>query len=95
MPIHDLRGPKNDRHGSKCRTAYRPDPPELTICKVQAATVPHGTDISRNGKTCWAAYHNGELVAVAETADAARRKYRAAIWQRADGTGQKCCQQGT
>ena len=87
MKIHDLGSPAKGRHGNKRRTAYRPDPPELTIRKVQADSVPHGMDISRSGKTCWAAYHNGELVAVAETADAARRKYRAVLWQRAEGAG--------
>ena len=90
MKTHDVAGlQSNDRHGSKCRTAYRPDPPELTIRKVPADSVPFGESISRNGRTVWAAYHNNELMAVAESADAARRKYRAVLWQRAEGKGQK------
>lgn len=64
------------RHGDKCRTAYRPDPPGLSIVRVEAASVPYGTDISRNGKSCWAAYLDGVLIGVAATADGARRKYR-------------------
>ncbi len=65
------------RHGDKCRTAYKADPPELEIRRVPADSVPYGESISRNGRTVFAAYHSGELVAVAETADAARRKWRA------------------
>lgn len=65
------------RHGNKCRTQYRPDPPELLITKVAADSVPLGFAVSRNGKNCWAAYDNGALVAVGSSADDARRKWRA------------------
>ena len=45
--------------------------------KVPADSVPYGASISRNGSTVWAAYYDGQLVGVAATADAARRKWRA------------------
>ncbi len=65
---HAQRGKNSDK--------YRPDRPELSIVKVPADSVPFGVDVSRNGKTCWAAYFNGELAGVGSTADAARRAYQ-------------------
>jgi hypothetical protein len=48
----------------------------IDVRKVPADSVPYGSDISRNGRTVWAAYHADERVAVAATAPEARRKYR-------------------
>lgn len=59
------------------------DPHPPTVRKVPADSVPYGSDISRNGKTVWAAFDEvGTLVAVAATAPEARRKYREAQRQR-------------
>jgi hypothetical protein len=64
-----------------------PNPP--TVRKVPAGAVPYGSDISRNGRTVWAAYDEvGTLIAVAATSDEVRRKYRSL--QRAEGDGRKC-----
>ncbi|MCU1301515.1 MAG: hypothetical protein JWQ87_1799 [Candidatus Sulfotelmatobacter sp.] len=51
--------------------------PELSLRKVSADSVPHGTSISRSGKYVWAAFHGERLVAVGATADEARHKYQA------------------
>jgi hypothetical protein len=89
--IHDLssRGPSKQRGQSSY--VYKPDPPELSIVKVPADSVPFGESISTNGRTVWAAYHDGELAAVGGTADEARRKWR--VWRvrlrRAEGEGLK------
>jgi len=65
------------------------DPHPPTVRKVSADSVPYGSDISRNGRSVWAAYNAaGTLIAVAATSDEVRRKYR--FLQRAEGTGQKC-----
>ena len=67
------------RNLNKKPSPYKPDSerwPELEIRKVPADSVPFGDSISRNGRTVRAAYHNGMLVALADTAEAARRKYR-------------------
>ena len=64
------------RNLNKKPSPYRPDSerwPELSIRKVSVA---FGERISRNGQTVWAAFHNGQLVCAANSADAARRKYR-------------------
>ena len=64
------------------------------VRKVPADSVPYGESISRNGRTVWAAYIGERLVAVAATAEEARRKCRAVlereIKERAEGSGQKC-----
>jgi hypothetical protein len=70
---------KRRKQRGKSSYVYKPDPPELNIVSVKADSVPFGESISRNGRTVWAAFHNGQLAAVAETADAARRKYR--VWK--------------
>jgi len=82
MKIHDLGGPAKGRHGNVARKpSQNRNPP--TIRKVAADSVPFGESISTNGRTVFAAYNaDGRLVAVAESVDAARRKYRAALWQR-------------
>jgi hypothetical protein len=67
------------RNLNKKPSPYKPDSerwPELEIRKVPADSVPFGDSISRNGRTVWAAYHNGELVALGVTRDEARAKYR-------------------
>jgi hypothetical protein len=64
---HAQRGKNSDK--------YRPDRPELSIVKVPADSVPYGESISRNGRTVWAAYFNGELAGVGGSADDARRAY--------------------
>jgi hypothetical protein len=68
-----------DSHGNKTHSSYKPDGerwPEMSLRKVSADSVPFGESISRNGHTVWAAYHNGELVAVGTTRDETRTKYR-------------------
>jgi hypothetical protein len=77
-------------HGSKISWKHRPDSerwPELSIRKVPASSVPFGESISRNGRTVWAGYHNGELVAVGATCDQTRAKYKNwwYMWRRAEG----------
>jgi|ERR1700677_291446 hypothetical protein len=64
---------------------YKPDPEELIIRKVPADSVPFGESLSRNGRTVWAAYRWQELIAVAATADDARRKY----WEWINRTNQE------
>jgi hypothetical protein len=62
---------------------HRPDSerwPGMSLRKVPANSVLYGEFASRNGKTCWAAFHDGQLVAVASTHDEARAKY--ASWHR-------------
>jgi hypothetical protein len=71
---------RNDKRGKP----PKPDSerwPELSIRKVDASTVPFGVDVSRNGKTCWAAYHDGKLIAVGATHDEARWRYRDWAWR--------------
>jgi hypothetical protein len=63
-------------HGNKSRSVYKPDPPELSVRKVPADSVPFGESISRNGRTVYAAYHDGQFIAAAATADEARRAWR-------------------
>src|ERR1700675_484463 len=86
---------KKHQQRGKNSNNYRPDPPELSIVKVDANTVPYGVDISRNGRACWAAYYRGELIAIGYSADDARRKCQAELCRRlrrrAEGDGQKCC----
>jgi hypothetical protein len=68
------------RNVNKNALLYKPDSerwPEMSLRKVPADSVPFGESISRNGRTVWAAYHNGELVALGVTRDEARAKYRA------------------
>jgi hypothetical protein len=61
----------------------RIDPHPPTIRKIPADAVPYGSDISRNGRTLWAAYDpGGTLVAVAASSAEVRRKYREAQRQR-------------
>jgi hypothetical protein len=64
---------KPDNH---IRSAYRPDPPSLTIRKVRVDIVWYGPDTSRDGRTLWGAFDNGQLVCVAATAGECRRRYR-------------------
>lgn len=52
-----------------------------TTRKVPANSVPYGDSISRNGRTVWAAFDGGTLVAVAATADEVRGLYYRA-WSR-------------
>ena len=71
--------PTNEHERGRSLSKYRPDRerwPELSLRKVPADGVPYGVNVSSNGRTVWAAYHNGELVAVAATRDEARAKYR-------------------
>jgi hypothetical protein len=46
------------------------------VRKVDASSVAYGSDVSLNGKTCWAAYNpDGVLVCVAGTSHEARNQY--------------------
>ena len=83
-------------HGNKVdHGRARPDSerwPELSLRKVDEASVPYGESISRNGRIVWAAYHSGELVVVGATRDEARAKYRdwhVSQGMSAEGDGQK------
>jgi len=75
---------KEHGHGNKASWPHRPDSerwPGLSLRKVPANSVPFGESISRTGRgTVWAAYHDGQPVAVAGTRDEARAKY--ASWHR-------------
>ena len=57
---------------------HKVDPRPPTIRKVAADSVPYGENISRHGRTVWAAYDGEALVVVASTAGEARTKYREA-----------------
>jgi hypothetical protein len=48
---------------------------------VGGDSVPYGLDIAVKGGKVWACFHEGRLVCVAATEDAARRKYRKAYWE--------------
>jgi hypothetical protein len=80
--IHDLGAgsrTRDDSHGNAASWPHRPDSerwPELSIRKVAASSVPYGESISRNGRRCWAAFHNEQLIAVGATRDEARNRYR-------------------
>ncbi len=63
-----------DNRVNRSTTKYKP-----TIRKVPADSVPYGENISRNGRTVWAAYDGETLVVVAATAGEARTKYREAL----------------
>jgi hypothetical protein len=65
----------------------------LDLRKVPAASVPLGESISLNGKIVWAAYHkpDGALVAIAATADEARRKYFT-WWSETFMSGTRCAE---
>jgi hypothetical protein len=54
----------------------------MEVRKVQADSVPYGEQISRNGRTVFAAYYGTELLAVAASSAEVRIKYRAAILAR-------------
>ena len=79
--VHDLGTDCRTRHPhGRSNKVYSRRPaserhPERSIRKVDASTVAYGESVTRNGSTCWAAYHNGELVAVAGSAPEARRRY--------------------
>ena len=49
-----------------------------TLRKVPADSVPYGENISRNGRTVWAAYDGDTLVTVGATSEEVRIKYREA-----------------
>ena len=67
-----------DSHGNASRNQPRRLDserwPKLSIRKVPADSVPYGDSISRNGRTVWAAYDDGRLVAVGATRDEVRSK---------------------
>jgi hypothetical protein len=71
--------PMQHERSKKPRTTPRPIA-LADVRKVPAETVPYGTDISLNGRTVWAAFHEDRVVAVAASAKEARRKY--VDWQR-------------
>ena len=48
--------------------------PELALRKVEADTVPYGPSIFKNGRTVWAAYHDGEYVCCGATREECRSK---------------------
>lgn len=60
---------------SGARRTYAERFPEMSLRKVDAASVPYGSSVSKNGRTCWASYHRDQLIAVGATADEARGKY--------------------
>ena len=52
------------------------------VRKVRADSVPFGTDICTRGNGVWAAYDGDVLIAVAATADEARKKWRVLMARR-------------
>jgi hypothetical protein len=72
-------------HGNKTSWPHRPYSerwPDTTFHKVDANTVPYGSDISRNGKFVWVAFELGTVVAVGATKDDVVRKYRRVLLDR-------------
>ncbi len=64
------------RHGNVVHHRKQ-DQRQPTVRKVPVDSVSYGSDISRNGKTVWAAYSlDGALVCLGATAEEARAKYR-------------------
>ncbi len=74
-------------HGNKVGTGSHKTDAEMgvVIQKVPCGAAPYGPDISRDGKSVWTAYIDGELVGVGSTAGQARRKGYAVIRARRDG----------
>jgi hypothetical protein len=81
--VHDLspglsHSRKEHGHGNRRSDRHIPDAerfPELSVRKVDAGTVPYGSSVARNGRTCWASYHGDRLIAVGATSGEARSKY--------------------
>jgi hypothetical protein len=77
---HDLGDKRPDpRGGERAWGPHRPDSerfPAMSVRKVDAATVPYGESVSKNGRVCWAAFHDGEFVCCAATRDECWTKYR-------------------
>jgi hypothetical protein len=48
----------------------------MRLIKVDASSVPYGEQVSRNGRTCWAAFHDAEFVCCAAARDECWTKYR-------------------
>jgi hypothetical protein len=64
-----------DRHGNTIRPRIPPRyAPELR--KVPTASVRYGPDVSRNGRTVWAAFYGGELISIGASAGEARRNFQ-------------------
>ncbi len=66
-------------HGNAASWPHRPDSerfPALSLRKVDADSVPYGESVSRNGRVCWAAFHDGAFVCCAATRDECWTKYR-------------------
>jgi len=86
--VHDLSTPRprsygdgpNGSHGINRKDRHIPDSerfPAMSVRKVAGSSVPpYGECVSKNGRTCWAAYHHDQLIAVGATRDEARNKYR-------------------
>ncbi len=76
-----------DRWSNKVHTRMQPQRGPI-VRKVPADSVPYGSDISVNGRTVWAAYNGDRLIAVAPTAEEARRKGRDALAREQREAGQ-------
>ena len=75
-------------HGNKTSWPHRPYSerwPDTIFHKVDASSVPYGSDISRNGKTVWAAFEGEAVAAVGASKDEVVCKYRAVIVARGLG----------
>lgn len=82
MPEHIPEGGlptrKEHGHGNRWHIKSESRRPQTmpTVRKVPADSVPYGTDICTRGNSVWAAYDGDVVVAVAPTADEARKKWR-------------------
>jgi hypothetical protein len=65
-------------HGNRiCQTHGRPLPPSVSVRKIPVSEGPwYAEDISRDGRTVWAAFDGDELLCIAATADKVRSKCR-------------------
>jgi hypothetical protein len=80
--VHDLgagqtRSQKEHARGKSTgpRRTWAERHSDLDVRKVDAASVPFGTDVSRNGRTVWAVYQDGELLCLGATAKEAKHNY--------------------
>jgi hypothetical protein len=69
---------KEHRHGRNQtgpRRTWAERHADVDVRKVDAHSVPFGTDVSRNGRTVWACFLNGELLCLGATAREAKHNY--------------------
>ena len=81
MPTHIAPGSgrPDDSHGAKAKPRGPDRYAPTAVRRINASSVPYGEQISRNGRTVWAAYLGAELIALGSTADEARAKARKII----------------